>query len=165
MPEFVNGLPLHVLMIHAVVVFVPLGALGTILIAAWPAARRRVGWLVAGTVAVGTALTPIAAESGELLQRRLPENPLIVAHQQLGEQLIYFVVPQLLAVLGLMVAHTVNQSAQRADGGPSARARVILAVTAVLAVGLSAAAAVHVFRVGEAGSRAVWEGVANLPAR
>ncbi|MGW5049714.1 DUF2231 domain-containing protein [Actinokineospora sp. NPDC004072] len=165
MPEFVNGLPLHVLVIHAVVVFVPLGALGTAVIAVWPAARARIGWLVAGAVAAGTALTPIAAQSGEQLQRRLPDNPLIRAHQELGEQLIYFVVPQLLLVLGLMVAHTVHQSAQRTEGGSSTRIRVILAVTAVLAVGTSAAAAVHVFRVGEAGSRAVWEGVANLPAR
>lgn len=165
MPEFVNGLPLHVLVIHAVVVFVPLGALGTAVIAFWPAARRRIGWLVAGTVAVGTALTPIAASSGEQLQARLPENPLIVAHQQLGDQLIYFVAPQLLAVLGLMIAHTAHQSAQRSDDGAPGRARIVVIAVAVLAVGLSAAAAVHVFRVGEAGSRAVWEGVANLPAR
>ncbi|GAA4409753.1 DUF2231 domain-containing protein [Actinokineospora soli] len=162
MPEFVNGLPLHVLVIHAVVVFVPLGALGTLAIAVWPAARRRIGWVVAGVVAVGTALTPIASASGELLQRRLPENPLITAHQQLGDQLIYFVVPQLIAVLGLMVAHTV--SAQRADDG-AAGGQVLVIIAAVLAVGLSVAASVHVFRVGDAGARAVWEGVANLPAK
>lgn len=168
MPEFVNGLPLHVLVIHAVVVFVPLGALGTAAIAFWPAARRRVGWVVASVVALGTALTPIATSSGELLQNRLPDNPLIVAHQELGEQLIYFVAPQLLAVLGLMIAHTAHQSAQDADdaenGGPG-RARIAVIAVAVLAVGLSAAATVHVFRVGETGSRAVWEGIANLPAR
>lgn len=167
MPEFVNGLPLHVLVIHAVVVFVPLGALGTAVIAFWPAARRRMGWVVASVVALGTALTPIATSSGELLQNRLPDNPLIVAHQELGEQLIYFVAPQLLAVLGLMIAHTAHQSAQDTDGdgGGSGRARIAVIAVAVLAVGLSAAATVHVFRVGETGSRAVWEGIANLPAR
>ena len=166
MPEFVNGLPLHVLVIHAVVVFIPLGALGTVVIAAWSAARRRIGWVVAGVVAVGTALTPIASASGDALQRRLPDNPLIVAHQQLGDQLIYFVVPQLIAVLGLMVVHPVHQSAERADDGAApGRVRALLIVAAVVAVGLSAAASVHVFRVGDAGSRAVWEGVANLPAR
>jgi hypothetical protein len=165
MPEFVNGLPLHVLVIHAVVVFVPLGALGTAVIAFWPAARRRIGWVVAGLVALGTALTPIASQSGELLQNRLPENPLIQAHAELGDQLIFFVAPQLLAVLGLMIAHTAQQSAERAESGNPARVKVVVIGIAVLAVGLSAAASVHVFRVGEAGSRAVWEGVANLPAR
>jgi putative Ca2+/H+ antiporter (TMEM165/GDT1 family) len=166
MPEFVNGLPLHVLVIHAVVVFVPLGALGTVVIAAWPAARRRIGWVVAGVVAAGTALTPVASQSGELLQNRLPENPLIQAHAELGDQLIFFVAPQLLAVLGLMIAHTAQRTAERPDsGGNPARAKVVVLAVAVLAVGLSVAASVHVFRVGEAGSRAVWEGVANLPAR
>ncbi|MGX7828269.1 DUF2231 domain-containing protein [Actinokineospora sp. 24-640] len=164
MPEFVNGLPLHVLIIHAVVVLVPLGALGTVAIAVWPAARRRVGWVVAAIVGVGTALTPIAAQSGELLQRRLPSNPAILLHQELGEALIYFVVPQLIAVLALMVAHTAHQSAERSEGRTT-RARVAVIAAAVLAVGLAGAASVHVFRVGEAGSRAVWEGVANLPAK
>jgi len=37
---FISGLPLHVLLVHAVVILVPLSALGALVIAIWPAARR-----------------------------------------------------------------------------------------------------------------------------
>ena len=37
----VNGLPAHVLLVHAVVVLVPLTSLLLVLVAVWPAARRR----------------------------------------------------------------------------------------------------------------------------
>ncbi|MDQ3580030.1 MAG: hypothetical protein M3443_21015, partial [Actinomycetota bacterium] len=101
MPEFVNGLPLHALIVHAVVVLVPLSVLGAILIAVWPAARRRFGWLVAVLAGVGAALTPIATGSGRDLSRRLPDNELIRRHEELGDQLIYFVLPLFVAVLVL----------------------------------------------------------------
>ena len=39
------GLPLHPLVVHAVVILVPLAALGGIVISAWTAARKRYGWL------------------------------------------------------------------------------------------------------------------------
>lgn len=171
MPDFVNGLPVHIFLIHAVVVLVPLTALGAVIIAIWPAARRRHGWLVVIFAAFVTALTPLASASGEDLQRRLPDNPLIAAHQQLGDQLIFFVGPMLLALLALMTAHsaTVRVSVMAQEGAGAAqdpkRARMILAVTAVLAVGLSVAATVHVVRVGETGSRAVWDGVQEQPVR
>ena len=43
MPDEFNGLPIHILLVHAVVVLVPLAALLTMLSAVWPAARRRIG--------------------------------------------------------------------------------------------------------------------------
>ncbi|MGQ0837278.1 DUF2231 domain-containing protein [Actinokineospora sp.] len=160
MPEFVNGLPLHALIVHAVVVLVPLAVLGTIVVAVWPAARRRFGWLVVVVAAVGAALTPITASSGRDLERRLPENELIQAHERLGDQLIWFVVPLFVAVLALMLVHT---AAARASGPK--RTNVALVLAAIVAIGLAGASGVHVFRVGEAGSRAVWDGIENLPAR
>jgi hypothetical protein len=36
-------------------------------------------------------------------------------------------------------------------------------VLAVLTVGLAVGTGIHVYRVGDAGARAVWEGVQNLP--
>ena len=47
------GLPAHPLLVHGAVVLVPLAALGTIVIAFWPAARERIGWITAGEVARG----------------------------------------------------------------------------------------------------------------
>jgi glyceraldehyde-3-phosphate dehydrogenase/erythrose-4-phosphate dehydrogenase len=41
-PLLVFGLPTHALLVHAVVVLVPLAVLGAVVVAVWPAARRRV---------------------------------------------------------------------------------------------------------------------------
>ncbi|SDC07380.1 DUF2231 domain-containing protein [Actinokineospora iranica] len=161
MPEFVDGLPLHALVLHAVVVLVPLTVLGAVVIAVWPAARRRFGWLVVAFAAASVVLTPITTSSGNALARRLPENPQIATHQQLGEQLIWFVLPLFLAVTALMVVHTL---AARGGESPS-WTKIALVLAAVASIGLGVASGVHVFRVGDAGSRAVWEGIENLPAR
>jgi hypothetical protein len=53
------GLPAHVLLVHFIVIFIvilaPLTAVLAILCAVWPAARRRLVWLVLG-LAVFTAV-------------------------------------------------------------------------------------------------------------
>jgi uncharacterized membrane protein len=61
------GLPGHPLIVHGAVVLVPLAALGTIVMALWPAARNRMGWIVAGVGVVGFFFTYVAKESGEAL--------------------------------------------------------------------------------------------------
>lgn len=174
MPEFISGLPLHPLIVHAVVVLVPLAVLGAVVIAVWPAARHRFGWLVVAAAAIGTALVPVATTSGENLKRRLGENPLVDEHQDLGDDLVWFMLPLLAAVLGLMVLHTMRQRqlASTAGDGPgtvsappraAAPTAVVMIVAAVLTVGLAVAAGVHVYRTGESGSRAVWEFVEDQP--
>lgn len=45
MPDTVLGVPLHPLVAHVVVMFVPLAALGTIAVAAVPRWRSTNGWL------------------------------------------------------------------------------------------------------------------------
>ena len=42
----ITGIPAHALLVHAIVVLAPLVALLEILCAFWPAARRRLVWLV-----------------------------------------------------------------------------------------------------------------------
>ena len=53
------GLPAHALLVHAIVVLAPLTALLEILCGFWPAARRRLVWLVLALAVVTTVLTPI----------------------------------------------------------------------------------------------------------
>src|SRR3954467_12720153 len=76
-PLLVFGLPTHVLLVHAVVVLVPLAVLGAVVIAVWPAARRRYGWLVVAVTVVATATVPLATEAGEALEHALPRSPAI----------------------------------------------------------------------------------------
>jgi uncharacterized membrane protein len=174
MPEFITGLPLHPLVVHAVVVMIPLAVLGAIVIAVWPSARHRFGWLVVGAAAIGTALVPVATDSGEKLERRLGENPMINQHQDLGDDLLWFMLPLLAAVLGLMVLHTMRQRqlAATAGEGPgtttappraAAPTAVVMIVVAVLTVGFAVAAGIHAFRTGESGARAVWDFVEDQP--
>ena len=43
-----NGLPAHALLVHFIVILAPLTAILAILCAVWPAARKRLVWLVFG---------------------------------------------------------------------------------------------------------------------
>ena len=62
--DTVQGLPVHALVVHGVVVLVPLAALGLIAIAVRPSWRKTYAPLVAILATVGLALVPVATKSG-----------------------------------------------------------------------------------------------------
>jgi len=162
MPEFITGLPTHALIVHFVVVLLPLAVAGAIVVAVWPAARERFGWLVVGVAAVATILVPIATNSGGKLKTRVAkggDTAAIDHHEALGNLMIWFALPLLLAVAALMVVHEVRKRQELAW------TRIALVAVAVLTVGFAVAAGVHVYRVGDAGSRAVWGFVKDQPAQ
>jgi len=154
-PEFIDGLPLHALVVHFVVVMLPLSVLGAVVIAVWPAARRRFGWLVVAAAGVSALAVPIAANSGKELANRIPRDELIARHEELGESLVWWAVPLFIVVLGFMVLHTKLQQP----------ATVITVVAAVVTVGIAVGTGVMTYRVGDAGARSVWGEVENIPAR
>ncbi|WP_433601726.1 DUF2231 domain-containing protein [Nocardia sp. CA-135953] len=145
----INGLPAHVLLVHLIVVFVPLTAVLLIFSAVWPAARRRLIWLVTVLAAITVALTPVTTEAGEWFQHELGGSPAIDKHAALGSTMIYFVVPLLLVTALLIVVHLRDER-----GHPVGRVVTVLA--AVLAIAAGGAATVQVYRVGDSGSHAVW---------
>lgn len=173
MPEFIGGLPLHPLIVHFVVVLLPIAVLGAILTAVWPWVRRRFGWLVVAAAAVATILVPVATASGTNLAARLPASPQIDTHMELADLMIYWAIGLTVAVGALMVVHTMAERKAKVSVGaggleqeetPSGKAPVlVMIVLAVLTVGVAVGTGIHVFRVGDAGARAVWEGVENLP--
>jgi uncharacterized membrane protein len=172
-PEFIGGLPLHPLVVHFVVVLLPIAVLGSILTAVWPAVRRRFGWLAVAAAAIGTVLVPVATICGDNLATRLPANDLITAHENLGNQMIWWAGGLTLAVGALMVVHTratrkvpvtvgaEENTAPQPDKAPA----LAMIVLAVLTVGVAVGTGIHVYRVGDAGARAVWEGIENLPVQ
>ncbi|MGI5239863.1 DUF2231 domain-containing protein [Dactylosporangium sp. CA-139066] len=145
MPDTINGLPLHPLVVHAVVVLLPLATLGVIAIAVRPAWRARFGPVVIGLAALATVAIPIATSTGDQLAERvgLPHD-----HAELGDSLIYFAVPLLAAAVALVWLER-----RRAAG--SSRP-VTHTVVAVLAVAVALASLVQVIRVGDSGAQAVW---------
>jgi len=160
--DLINGLPVHALVVHAVVVLLPLACLGTIAIAVRPRWRSKYGVLVVGCAAVATALIPVATSSGEALEHRVG-NP--GDHAELGDQLIWFAVPLLVLAFALVWLdrrhrqQTAETSDQREDAARSLDVPDRTAwtrVVAVLALAAALATSVQVYRVGDSGARAAW---------
>jgi uncharacterized membrane protein len=146
--DLVNGIPLHPLVVHAIVVLLPLATIGTIAIAVRPSWRLRYGPLVVAAAAVSTALIPVATSSGEALERRVGDPG---RHAQLGDQLIWVAIPLLVLGAGLVY---LERRRIRTPG--RSRARTLTNVVAALAVLAALASAVQVYRVGDSGARAAW---------
>lgn len=149
--DLVNGLPVHPLVVHAVVVLLPAAVLGASAMSVHAPWRRRYGTLVVGVTAVATALIPVATSSGEALERRVGDPG---RHAALGDQLIWFAVPllALVALLVLLDRRTARAQTDVHDGRAATAVRTVatLAVVAALATG------VQVYRVGDSGARAAW---------
>jgi uncharacterized membrane protein YidH (DUF202 family) len=146
--DTVAGLPMHPLVVHAVVVLVPLAAVGLIAMAVRPAFSRRFGVLVVIVAGAG-ALASIAAKlSGEELAERVGTPEL---HAELGD-----VMP--LVALGLFVLGLVFWLVDRGIPGNKPRPGWLV-VYAILLVLASAFAVYWTFRVGHSGAEATWSGV------
>jgi len=148
----IHGLPAHVLFVHFLVVLAPLTALLEIVSGLWPAARRRLVWLVLVLAAVTTALTPITTDAGEwLFDRERDHSPILVKHADLGGWMIYFSVALLVVAIVLAVLHVLE--------GRSDKRRVVAnVVVAVVAVAVGIASIIQVYRIGDAGAQSVWGG-------
>jgi uncharacterized membrane protein len=149
--DLINGLPVHPLVVHAVVVLLPLACLGTIAIVVRPRWREPYGVLVVACAPAATVLIPVATSSGEALERHVgdPEH-----HAALGEQLIWFAVP--LLVLSAALVWLDRRGRVSRDGESALTRPGVLRAVGVLAVVAALATTVQVYRVGDSGARAAW---------
>ncbi len=148
--DLINGVPVHPLVVHAIVVLLPLATLATLAIAARPSWRPTYGWLVVAAAAVATALIPVATASGEALEERVGDPG---RHAQLGDQLIWFAVPLLITSAALVWLDWRRRKMVE-PGSPT-----LIRVVTTLAVVAALASAVQVYRVGDSGARAAWKDV------
>ena len=153
-PFVMFGLPLHPLVIHAVVVLLPLGALGVLACFFVPAVRRRYGGLVVGVVGVASASTVVAMVSGNLLAETVGVP---VAHQRLGTWTVAA------AILLLVLVAPWWWLARRDDDRPGQRPVGALALGS-LSVTAALASLVLVSLAGHAGATATWESRLPLAA-
>ncbi len=152
-PATITGIPTHLLVIHAVVVLVPLGALGAIVLAAFVRTRPCLRWPVLFVLSAALAAVPVATRTGEALKERLVAEQLLAGaalekvtlHEELGELVLW---PMLALWLLSVVLVLLDPTGRR-------RGRLV-AVVAVLAVVAATAATVQTVRAGHAGSTAVW---------
>ncbi len=154
--DTVLGIPLHPLVVHAVVVLAPLTALLLVLFALTERLRVRVGVVLPLLATATWACAFVAEESGESLLRMIGGGgDLVEAHEELGEKLP----PVLLgvAVLSWLVWFAWRRGTRGGTegGGPGVLFRVLSLVGVLAAVGLT----VLVVLVGHSGAEAVWSGV------
>jgi MFS superfamily sulfate permease-like transporter len=160
--DTVGGLPLHALVLHVVVIAVPLATLLALLFA-YPRTRNWARWPLA-VVAVGTlGATFVTKESGQELRRALkiqPGNPvgdLIEKHEQLANQLLILVaIFTVIAVASSLLVSRLDVAPRRPPVAIEVGLPVLLVISALVM-------AFWVYRVGDIGSRAVWnpEGTVN----
>ena len=156
--DLINGIPVHALVVHAVVVLLPLAIVGTIAIAVVPRWRTPYGPLVVAVALLATILVPVATSSGEELERRVGDPG---KHAQLGDQLIWFAIPLLVLVTALVLLQRRRDTADRRATDESrsvhrAPGTSLMLTVAVLAVAAAVASGVQVYRVGDSGAKAVW---------
>ena len=170
----VNGLPAHIMLVHAIVVLLPLAALLLVLTAGWPPARHRLAGPNAILSVVVVALVPLTTSAGEWLEHRVPESALLRDHTELGDTAIFYAIP--IAVLALVIWWRDREGAAAATGGDAApgtggtatrvRRRAYLApvstaVTTLLIVLtiIAAGASIYgIYRIGDSGAKATWTG-------
>lgn len=124
MPDTVNGLPLHPLVVHAVVVLLPIAVIGTLACVLRPAIRRHFGVLVVLTTAAAVVLIPVATQSGERFARTLGAEQLVADHQRHAEMMFPFGVLLLLSITLLVALDIYRRTATATAGaaGPPAPA-------------------------------------------
>ena len=149
----INGLPVHALVVHAAVVFVPLLALGAIVYALVRRWRPRVGWAVVLLAVVAPLAAWFAKLSGEQLEARLSAQgisgrgaEIISDHSGYGNLTFYFSLALGIVSLIMVLAGSRARSLPRA---------VDLGLAAVMVV-LAAISGYYVFKTGDSGATAVW---------
>jgi cytochrome b involved in lipid metabolism len=142
--DLVFGLPLHVLVNHAVVVLIPLGALAMILMVFVPRLRKSFSYVSAGITLLGAVAATVAAQSGEALSERVGYPGV---HEEWGETLV--------PVAWALVAVSVVWVVLPRFTGKAVRVGQIVASVAV--VGLSVASIVFVILAGHSGAEVTWK--------
>lgn len=182
----VAGLPAHPLLVDAVAVLLPLAALCSVGLAVHRRLRRRFGWPVLALTAVAVGAVPLAQASGRQLLARVPADPLVRRHADLGAGLLPYALGFGVAVLVLVVAGKLADRERMAslraehgrareqealapapvavavaeDPGAVSRAwRRIAVLASVLVIGMAVVTTVEVVRISIAGATAVWHGV------
>lgn len=146
----IAGLPAHVLFVHAIVVLAPLTALLEILCGVWPAARRRLIWLVVGLAVVTTVLTPLTTEAGQwLYDREQRHSTTVQTHAERGDWMISFSIALLAVAVAVVVLHWLEGRSQK-------RRLIANIVVAALAMAAGISSVVMVVEIGDSGARAVW---------
>ena len=145
--DLVTGLPVHPLISHAVVVIVPLAAIGALILTFVAKWRTTYSPLVLIAVLLSPISAFIATQSGEALSERvgLPKS-----HSTLGERLSYVV---LAFAIVFSIWFAIERSARIRTKVPKILQQAVRVIIPILA----AISLVLTFLVGHSGAEATWK--------
>ncbi len=151
--DTIAGLPMHPLVVHLAVVFLPLAALMFVVLVTIRPLRGT--WAIPALVAlaVGTAAAFASKESGEQLANHVGVE---ATHSFWGGLLPYFAAGLFVVALiwWLVQGMAVRRARTTSVKGPSAPEVVLGALTVILALGVTGLSVV----VGHSGASAAWAG-------
>ncbi|WP_341718913.1 DUF2231 domain-containing protein [Micromonospora sp. FIMYZ51] len=154
--EKVLGLPAHVLVVHAVVVFVPLLVLLAVAYIALPRFRARLDWALWILAVVAPVTAWVAEESGEALQERQIARGFsgeilekINDHAEYGGLLFRYTLGLAVAVIALLVVTSRHPRVAKLP-------RWVSPVLSIVVVALGVVAIVYVWLTGHSGAEMVW---------
>lgn len=151
--EELFGLPAHPLLVHAAVVLLPLAVLATLICAVAPSARRHLAPAALALAVVAALAVGLAQGSGEALEDRVDESPLVEEHTGQGER----VLPWALAVVVAAGAVTAVPNVMRRR--PSLPAKKVTAAVVALSLIAGVGATWSIVVVGHSGAKATWDDV------
>jgi len=153
-----DGIPLHPLVVHAVVVFAPFAAALGVGYAVRPRWRWALRWPMVAATLVAVVTAYVATLSGEDLatSRGLDALPEVRTHKERGE-LLRNILFGFTVVVGLAAWRLGGPSGLKSGKGerPCPGGAVYLMVMGLLVLG-AVAVAIAVFLTGDSGARAVW---------
>ena len=149
------GLPAHPLIVHAAVVLLPLAAVGLIVVALVPRARRHYAPLVFGVALAATIAVGLAQQSGESLEGQVKKTEQLEEHTEQGET----VLPWAIAVTAVSAAVAAEPYLRGRLGKipPKVVAGVLIGASVIAGVG----ATWTVIDVGHSGATSVWSDTAE----
>lgn len=153
----IAGLPMHPLLVHAVVILVPLTALALVLGSVWPAARRRLGIVTPLAALLLVVLVPITVAAGEALKAIVGPLPAVETHEGYGRMLLPWVIGMLVVAAAQWLWF--HWGAQGETETAKRRTRLVSAGLAVLAIAVATGTTIVVVLIGDSGARAVWGGL------
>lgn len=157
------GLPGHPLLAHVAVTAIPIAAVLTVVIAAFPRvpALVKITTLALGTVAL--AVVPFMESSGKALEHKVTETPAVELHTEMGETLLPWAIGLFTIIVVILMAdrwlRRPQSNGSGAESVPRRRTPMGRAVTSAVAITAAAVAAgtlVQTVRIGHSGAQATW---------
>lgn len=175
-PTVIHGLPAHVLLVHVVVVLVPLTALALVAGVLRPSLIRRFGVALPLLALASLVSVPLTTHAGEWLERHTASTPLLRRHTELGDGLLPWALGLFVLATALWwwgrrtapaagatpaapaAADTAHAQTVHADAGAAAVALPLRIAATALCVAVAVGAVVQVYRIGDSGAKAAWQG-------